>query len=304
MSWWPTGKLLCWRGLCCLVICIYLHVLYITVTAFQRFRRRGSSWILHFSLCFALSLPGLKAGDEILLLNGKPASALQMDDMRAAFVNQALTLSVSTLPQLDPLVLCALPPRRSEGEQDASTDIFSQSQGTASCSASTRLYMWSFIRWYFQTVSSSDVMLERSKQNPLDQNLKLQSALLLSSLVFIHVFFVVCHHTPDILSPKKVRMQMVIFWSRGWIGRSANYAWMLSANQPAGSRQLSSDLLLFICARTPFVFLINWVLQCTVWHAGIVYTGTQSSMNINMNPSAARSCHCVGYAIRKGSDEE
>ncbi|TMS13717.1 T-lymphoma invasion and metastasis-inducing protein 1, partial [Larimichthys crocea] len=74
------------------------------------------------------SAKGLKAGDEILLLNGKPASALQMDDMRAAFVNQALTLSVSTLPQLDPLVLCALPPRRSEGEQDASTDIFSQSQ--------------------------------------------------------------------------------------------------------------------------------------------------------------------------------
>ncbi|XP_077962771.1 rho guanine nucleotide exchange factor TIAM1 isoform X2 [Gasterosteus aculeatus] len=71
---------------------------------------------------------GLKAGDEILLLNGKPASALQMDDMRAAFVNQALTLSVSTLPQLDPRVLCCLPPRRSDGEQDPATDIFSQSQ--------------------------------------------------------------------------------------------------------------------------------------------------------------------------------
>ncbi|XP_044077284.1 rho guanine nucleotide exchange factor TIAM1-like isoform X2 [Siniperca chuatsi] len=71
---------------------------------------------------------GLKAGDEILLLNGKPASALQMDDMTAAFVNQALTLSVSTLPQLDPRVLCSLPPRRSDGEQDPATDIFSQSQ--------------------------------------------------------------------------------------------------------------------------------------------------------------------------------
>lgn len=80
------------------------------------------------------SLPGLKAGDEILLLNGKPASALQMDDMRAAFVNHTLTLSVSTLPQLDPLVLCSLPPRRSDGEQDPATDIFSQSQGKASCS--------------------------------------------------------------------------------------------------------------------------------------------------------------------------
>ncbi|XP_059207187.1 rho guanine nucleotide exchange factor TIAM1-like isoform X2 [Centropristis striata] len=70
----------------------------------------------------------LKAGDEILLLNGKPASALQMDDMRAAFVNQALTLSVSTLPQLDPRVLCSVPPRRSDGEHDPATDIFSQNQ--------------------------------------------------------------------------------------------------------------------------------------------------------------------------------
>ncbi|XP_030293281.1 T-lymphoma invasion and metastasis-inducing protein 1 isoform X2 [Sparus aurata] len=70
----------------------------------------------------------LRAGDEILLLNGKPASALQMDDMRAAFENQALTLSVSTLPQLDPRVLCSLPPRRSDGEQDPATDIFSQDQ--------------------------------------------------------------------------------------------------------------------------------------------------------------------------------
>ncbi|XP_071395850.1 rho guanine nucleotide exchange factor TIAM1-like [Centroberyx affinis] len=74
------------------------------------------------------SAKGLRAGDEILLLNGKPASALQMDDMRAAFVNQALTLSISTLPQLDPRLLCSLPPRRSDGEQDPATDIFSQSQ--------------------------------------------------------------------------------------------------------------------------------------------------------------------------------
>ncbi|XP_056267365.1 rho guanine nucleotide exchange factor TIAM1-like isoform X2 [Pseudoliparis swirei] len=74
------------------------------------------------------SAKGLKAGDEILLLNGKPASALQMDDMRAAFVKQALNLSVSTLPQLDPRVLCPLPPRRSDGDQDPATDIFSQSQ--------------------------------------------------------------------------------------------------------------------------------------------------------------------------------
>ncbi|XP_038564223.1 T-lymphoma invasion and metastasis-inducing protein 1 isoform X3 [Micropterus salmoides] len=73
-------------------------------------------------------LCGLKAGDEILLLNGKAASDLQMDDLRAVFVNQALTLSVSTLSQLDPRVLCSFPPRRSDGEQDLATDIFSQSQ--------------------------------------------------------------------------------------------------------------------------------------------------------------------------------
>ncbi|KAM9847215.1 rho guanine nucleotide exchange factor TIAM1-like [Aulostomus maculatus] len=71
---------------------------------------------------------GLRAGDEILLLNGKPASALQMDDMRAAFINQALTLSISTLPQLEPSLLCSHRPRRSDGEQNPATDIFSQSQ--------------------------------------------------------------------------------------------------------------------------------------------------------------------------------
>lgn len=77
--------------------------------------------------------PGLKSGDEVLLLNGKPASALQMDDMKAAFVNQALTLSISTVPELDPQVLCCHPPRRSDWEQDPATDIFSQSQGEAFC---------------------------------------------------------------------------------------------------------------------------------------------------------------------------
>ncbi|XP_047463292.1 rho guanine nucleotide exchange factor TIAM1 isoform X2 [Mugil cephalus] len=74
------------------------------------------------------SAKGLKEGDEILLLNDKAASALQEDDMRAAFANQIFTLSVSTLPQMDSRVLCSLPPRRSEGELDSATDIFSQSQ--------------------------------------------------------------------------------------------------------------------------------------------------------------------------------
>uniref|UniRef100_A0A3P9I9Y7 TIAM Rac1 associated GEF 1a n=1 Tax=Oryzias latipes TaxID=8090 RepID=A0A3P9I9Y7_ORYLA len=74
------------------------------------------------------SSKGLKSGDEILSLNGKTASTLQMDDMRAAFANHALTLNVSTLPDLDPEVLCFQPPRRSDRDHDLSTDIFSQSQ--------------------------------------------------------------------------------------------------------------------------------------------------------------------------------
>lgn len=74
------------------------------------------------------SAKGLKAGDEIQFLNGKPASALQREDLRAAFGDHKLTLIVSTLPQLDPKVLCSCPPHRSDGEQDPTTDIFSQSQ--------------------------------------------------------------------------------------------------------------------------------------------------------------------------------
>uniref|UniRef100_M4AT67 TIAM Rac1 associated GEF 1 n=1 Tax=Xiphophorus maculatus TaxID=8083 RepID=M4AT67_XIPMA len=74
------------------------------------------------------SAKGLKAGDEIQFLNGKPASALQLDDLRAAFGNHMLTLIVSTLPQLDSKVLCFCPPHRTDGEQDPTTDIFSQSQ--------------------------------------------------------------------------------------------------------------------------------------------------------------------------------
>uniref|UniRef100_A0A3P8TYC7 TIAM Rac1 associated GEF 1 n=1 Tax=Amphiprion percula TaxID=161767 RepID=A0A3P8TYC7_AMPPE len=110
----------------CILQCMFL----------PQFKPLSSTRILHL-LCFFHFLPGLKVGDEILLLNGKPASALQMDDMRTAFVNQELTLSVSTLPQLDPQVLCSLPPRRSDGEQDQTTDIFSQNQGECPMSSSS-----------------------------------------------------------------------------------------------------------------------------------------------------------------------
>ncbi|XP_033834219.1 rho guanine nucleotide exchange factor TIAM1 isoform X1 [Periophthalmus magnuspinnatus] len=71
---------------------------------------------------------GIRAGDEILFLNGKSACALDMEDMRGAFVNQAVTLTVSVLPQLDSRTVCSTPPRRTYGEQDTSTDIFSQNQ--------------------------------------------------------------------------------------------------------------------------------------------------------------------------------
>ncbi|KAK7120504.1 hypothetical protein R3I94_020493 [Phoxinus phoxinus] len=74
---------------------------------------------------------GLRAGDEILKLNSKPASALELADMQAAFSLPSLTLTVSTLPATDPhqlCQLCLLPPRRSDGAQDLCTDIFSQSQ--------------------------------------------------------------------------------------------------------------------------------------------------------------------------------
>ncbi|KAM3868568.1 rho guanine nucleotide exchange factor TIAM1-like [Diretmus argenteus] len=100
------------------------------------------------------SAKGLRAGDEILLLNGKPASALQMDDMRAAFVNPVLTLSLSIVPQLDPRLLCPLPPRRADGEQDPATDIFSQSQEDILDEVSGL------------TVDSPDESLEEAPQSP------------------------------------------------------------------------------------------------------------------------------------------
>ncbi|KAJ8275596.1 hypothetical protein COCON_G00073480 [Conger conger] len=70
---------------------------------------------------------GLKAGDEILQLNGKDASALDVSDMRVAFSQDSLCLSVSAVPEGDPQLLCPLPPRRSDGQEDLCTDIFSQS---------------------------------------------------------------------------------------------------------------------------------------------------------------------------------
>ncbi|XP_069017320.1 rho guanine nucleotide exchange factor TIAM1-like isoform X3 [Embiotoca jacksoni] len=71
---------------------------------------------------------GLNAGDEILQLNGKDSHSLNFSDMKAAFSQASLTLTVNTLPSVERRQLCYLPPRRSDAEEDLYTDIFSQSQ--------------------------------------------------------------------------------------------------------------------------------------------------------------------------------
>ncbi|XP_071371608.1 rho guanine nucleotide exchange factor TIAM1-like [Centroberyx affinis] len=71
---------------------------------------------------------GLNAGDEILQLNGKDSHSLNFSDMKAAFSQASLALTVNTLPSVDRRLLCYLPPRRSDAEEDLYTDIFSQSQ--------------------------------------------------------------------------------------------------------------------------------------------------------------------------------
>lgn len=72
---------------------------------------------------------GLNAGDEILQLNGKDSHSLNFSDMKAAFTQASLALTVNTLPSVGRRQLCYLPPRRSDAEEDLYTDIFSQSQG-------------------------------------------------------------------------------------------------------------------------------------------------------------------------------
>ncbi|XP_039634000.1 T-lymphoma invasion and metastasis-inducing protein 1 isoform X1 [Perca fluviatilis] len=71
---------------------------------------------------------GLNAGDEILQLNGKDSHSLNFSDMKAAFSQASLALTVNTLPSVERRQLCYLPPRRSDAEDDLYTDIFSQSQ--------------------------------------------------------------------------------------------------------------------------------------------------------------------------------
>lgn len=71
---------------------------------------------------------GLNAGDEILQLNRKDARTLTFADMKVAFAQVSLSLTVNTLPPVERRQLCFLPPRRSDAVDNLYTDIFSQSQ--------------------------------------------------------------------------------------------------------------------------------------------------------------------------------
>ncbi|KAB5543491.1 hypothetical protein PHYPO_G00079790 [Pangasianodon hypophthalmus] len=71
---------------------------------------------------------GLRAGDEILQLNDKEASVLELSDLSAAFAQPSLTLTISAVPSSEPCQRCPLLPRRSDTPHDLYTDIFSQSQ--------------------------------------------------------------------------------------------------------------------------------------------------------------------------------
>ncbi|KAK1800396.1 hypothetical protein P4O66_005633 [Electrophorus voltai] len=73
-------------------------------------------------------IKGLRAGDEILQLNGKAANVLELSDMRAAFSLTSLALTVSSVPERETQQRCPLPPRRSDTPNDLCTDVFSQSQ--------------------------------------------------------------------------------------------------------------------------------------------------------------------------------
>ncbi|XP_041733832.2 rho guanine nucleotide exchange factor TIAM1 [Coregonus clupeaformis] len=71
---------------------------------------------------------GLNAGDEILQLNGKDSCRLNFSDMKEAFSQASLSLTVNTLPSTDRRQICYLPPRRSDAQDDLYTDMFSMSQ--------------------------------------------------------------------------------------------------------------------------------------------------------------------------------
>uniref|UniRef100_A0A8K9WXL2 TIAM Rac1 associated GEF 1b n=1 Tax=Oncorhynchus mykiss TaxID=8022 RepID=A0A8K9WXL2_ONCMY len=81
------------------------------------------------ALIYHLGSAGLNAGDEILQLNGKDSCRLKFGDMKGAFSQASLSLTVNTLPSTDRRQICYLPPRRSDAQEVLHTDIFSVNQG-------------------------------------------------------------------------------------------------------------------------------------------------------------------------------
>ena len=81
------------------------------------------------ALIYHLGSAGLNAGDEILQLNGKDSCRLKFGDMKGAFSQASLSLTVNTLPSTDRRQICYLPPRRSDAQEVLHTAIFSVNQG-------------------------------------------------------------------------------------------------------------------------------------------------------------------------------
>lgn len=77
--------------------------------------------------CLAFT-KGLRPGDEILQLNDKEASELELSDLHAAFSLPSIELTVSVVPSPEACQRCPFLPRRSDTANDLCTDIFSQSQ--------------------------------------------------------------------------------------------------------------------------------------------------------------------------------
>lgn len=102
----------------------FIHFAYLKKSMIAIFHYLIIHELLHIEM-----IAGLNAGDEILQLNGKDARTLTFADMKVAFAQVSLSLTVNTLPPVDRRQLCFLPPRRSDAVDNLYTDIFSQSQG-------------------------------------------------------------------------------------------------------------------------------------------------------------------------------
>uniref|UniRef100_A0A8C0Y1E8 TIAM Rac1 associated GEF 1 n=1 Tax=Cyprinus carpio carpio TaxID=630221 RepID=A0A8C0Y1E8_CYPCA len=105
---------------------------------------------------------GLNAGDEILQLNGKDARTLTFADMKVAFAQVSLSLTVNTLPPVDRRQLCFLPPRRSDAVDNVYTDIFSQSQGDDEDGLRSTEQVAAFCRSLHEMNPSSEVIASSS----------------------------------------------------------------------------------------------------------------------------------------------